>query len=118
MLWDHRRIYLTLGLGVMVIGAARSSRVVLRAAVGGARRAVGEHHGGHLRYRRAAVEMLLFYPAGSVMDRFGRIWVAVPCVVLLGVGMLALPLTHSALAVDRRRAASPPSATAWARASS
>ena len=47
------------------------------------------------------VEMLLFYPAGSVMDRFGRVWVAVPCVVLLGLGMLALPLTHSALAVDR-----------------
>jgi MFS family permease len=33
------------------------------------------------------------------MDRFGRIWVAVPCVVLLGVGMLSLPLTHSALTV-------------------
>ena len=50
--------------------------------------------------------MLLFYPAGSVMDRFGRVWVAVPCVVVLGVGMIALPLTHSALAVDGCRRSS------------
>src|SRR2546421_453957 len=45
------------------------------------------------------VEMLLFYPAGSIMDRFGRIWVAVPCVVLLGLGLVMLPLTHGVEAV-------------------
>jgi MFS family permease len=43
--------------------------------------------------------MLLFYPAGSVMDRFGRMWVAVPCVVLMGLGLALLPLTHSAATV-------------------
>jgi MFS family permease len=41
--------------------------------------------------------MLLFYPAGAVMDRFGRAWIAVPTVVVLGLGMMALPLTHSML---------------------
>lgn len=98
VLWDHRSTYLTLGLGVMVIGAARSARVVLLP--------LWAEHVGLSASTTAiifgivgGVEMLLFYPAGSVMDRFGRIWVAVPCVVLLGVGMLALPLTHSALAV-------------------
>jgi MFS family permease len=98
VLWDHRRTYLTLGLGIMVIGAARSARVVLLP--------LWAEHVGLSASTTAVifgivggVEMLLFYPAGSVMDRFGRIWVAVPCVVLLGVGMLTLPLTHSALAV-------------------
>ena len=98
VLWDHRRTYLTLGLGVMVIGAARSARVVLLP--------LWAEHVGLSASTTAVifgivggVEMLLFYPAGSVMDRFGRTWVAVPCVVLLGVGMLTLPLTHSALAV-------------------
>jgi MFS family permease len=33
------------------------------------------------------------------MDRFGRFWVAVPCVVLLGIGLLLLPLTTSAATV-------------------
>ena len=98
VLWDHRRTYLTLGLGIMVIGAARSARVVLVPLW-------AEHVGLSPSTTSiifgivGGVEMLLFYPAGSVMDRFGRIWVAVPCVVLLGVGMLALPFTHSAVAV-------------------
>jgi MFS family permease len=98
VLWDHRRVYLTIGLGVMVIGATRSARVVLlplwAAHVGLSASTTAIIFG-----IVGGVEMLLFYPAGSVMDRFGRIWVAVPCVVLLGIGMGLLPLTHSALAV-------------------
>ena len=98
VLWDHRRVYLTIGLGVMVIGAARSARLVLlplwAAHVGLSASTTAIIFG-----IVGGVEMLLFYPAGSVMDRFGRIWVAVPCVVLLGIGMVLLPLTHSAFAV-------------------
>lgn len=42
-----------------------------------------------------SVDMLLFYPAGSVMDRFGRGWVGVPSLVVLGLGHALLPLSHS-----------------------
>ena len=98
VLWDHRRVYLTIGLGVLVIGATRSARVILlplwAAHVGLSASTTAVIFG-----IVGGVEMLLFYPAGSVMDRFGRIWVAVPCVVLLGIGMIVLPLTHSALTV-------------------
>jgi len=98
VIWDHRRTYLTLGLGIMVIGAARSSRLVLvplwAAHVGLSASATAVIFGV-----TGGVEMLLFYPAGSVMDRFGRVWVAVPCVVLLGVGLLLLPLTTTAWTV-------------------
>ena len=117
VLWDHRRTYLTLGLGIMVIGAARSARVVLLP--------LWAEHVGLAASTTAiifgivgGVEMLLFYPAGSVMDRFGRIWVAVPCVVLLGVGharAAADPLARSPSPPSR---SSPRSATAWAPASS
>ncbi|MEU0094351.1 MFS transporter [Kribbella sp. NPDC006257] len=41
------------------------------------------------------IEMLLFYPAGLVMDRFGRVWIAVPATLLLGLGMLTLPLSSA-----------------------
>ena len=98
VLWDHRRVYLTIGVGIMIIGATRSARLVLlplwAAHVGLSASTTAVIFG-----IVGGVEMLLFYPAGSVMDRFGRIWVAVPCVVLLGIGMVLLPLTHSALAV-------------------
>jgi len=98
LIWAHRRTYLTLGLGVLVIGAARSARMVLvplwAAHVGLSPSATAVIFG-----ITGGVEMLLFYPAGSVMDRFGRFWVAVPCVVLLGIGLLLLPLTTSAATV-------------------
>ena len=40
--------------------------------------------------------MLVFYPAGKVMDRKGRVWVAVPSMLTMGVAMMATPFTHGA----------------------
>ena len=41
-----------------------------------------------------AADLLLFYPSGRLMDRFGRRAVAVPCLTLLGAGFLAISLTR------------------------
>jgi MFS family permease len=88
----HRRVLLTVGLGVLAIGLARSSRVVVVPLW-------AEHIGltpaqTSLVFAAAAlVEVLLFWPAGTVMDRHGRVWVAAPVSVLLGLGLLVLPLT-------------------------
>jgi MFS family permease len=88
----NHRVLLTVGLGVVAIGLARSSRVVVVPLW-------AEHIGltaaqTSLVFAAAAlVEVVLFYPAGTVMDRHGRVWVAVPVTLLLGLGLLALPLT-------------------------
>jgi MFS family permease len=37
--------------------------------------------------------MALFYPSGKVMDRHGRLAVAVPSMLILGAAMAVLPLT-------------------------
>ena len=50
----------------------------------------------------ALIDALLFYPVGVVMDRFGRKWMSVPCLLLSAVALAALPLTqgfYSLLAV-------------------
>ena len=89
---QNRRVLLTVGLGVLAIGLARSSRVVVVPLW-------AEHIGldaaqTSLVFAAAAlVEVVLFYPAGTVMDRHGRVWVAVPVTLLLGLGLLVLPLT-------------------------
>jgi len=89
---DNRRVLLAVGLGVLAIGLARSSRVVVVPLW-------AEHVGLDaaqisLVFAAAAfAEVVLFWPAGTVMDRYGRVWVAVPVAVLLGLGLLALPLT-------------------------
>lgn len=41
-----------------------------------------------------AIDFVLFYASGQVMDRFGRLWAALPSMVLMGAGFLALSLTH------------------------
>jgi len=40
--------------------------------------------------------MLVFYPAGKVMDKKGRAWVAVPSMLVMGLALLLTPFTHAA----------------------
>ena len=43
----------------------------------------------------AAVDMSLFYPAGLIMDRFGRKYAYVPCFTIQAMGMALIPFTHN-----------------------
>ncbi|MFT3968875.1 MAG: MFS transporter [Micropruina sp.] len=47
----------------------------------------------------SAIDMTLFYLGGSVMDRFGRRWVSVPSMVIMGLCFALLPFAHSVAAV-------------------
>jgi MFS family permease len=92
MLRAHRRVFLTVGLGVLLLSAVRASRQVvipLWADHLGLAPAVAS-----LIYGLAGgVDMLLFYPAGKLMDLKGRRWVAVPSMLIMGTGLLLMPLT-------------------------
>jgi MFS family permease len=39
------------------------------------------------------LDTAMFYPAGYVMDRFGRKWAGVPSLITLSIGLLILPAT-------------------------
>jgi MFS family permease len=98
VLAEQRRVLLTLGVGALVISAARSTRqsiVPLWAESQGLDAATTSIIYGV----SAGVDMLLFYPGGAIMDRFGRVFVAVPSMVVLGLGFLLLPLTHGAATI-------------------
>ena len=41
-----------------------------------------------------AIDFALFYASGQVMDRFGRLWAALPATVAMAVSFLVLSLTH------------------------
>jgi MFS family permease len=94
LLRRHLRLLGTLGLAVVLVGAVRASRQVVLPLW-------SEHLGlapatTSLVFGIAgAVDMLLFYPAGKVMDRRGRLWVAVPSMLVLGGSIMVLPLTTS-----------------------
>lgn len=88
----HSKVLRTVGIGVVLVAAVRSSRPVVIPLW-------AEHIGldpstAALIYGvSGAVDMLLFYPAGKVMDRFGRLWVAVPCMLIMGAALILVPFT-------------------------
>ncbi|MFT4164380.1 MAG: MFS transporter [Microlunatus sp.] len=98
VLAKHRRILLTLGTGVLVLSAARATRqaiIPLWAEAQGLDAATTSVIFGI----SAGVDILLFYPGGAIMDRYGRAAVAIPAMITLGVGFVVLPLSHTALTV-------------------
>jgi MFS family permease len=98
VLSQHRRVLLTLGTGILIISAARSTRsavVPLWADSQGIDAATTSVIFGI----SAGVDLLLFYPGGAIMDRFGRVYVAAPTMIILGIGFLLLPLTSTPLAI-------------------
>jgi MFS family permease len=85
----NRHVLLTLGLGSTMVAALRASRQVLLPlwAV-----SIGLHETQTSLIIGVAglVDFSLFFAGGWIMDRFGRLWTAVPSMVGLGVGHLAL----------------------------
>ena len=95
---EHLPVLRTLGLGVLVISAVRASRqavIPLWAEHIGLDPATASVIFGI----SGGVDMLLFYPAGWVMDRFGRRWAVLPCLAVLGVSHLLIPLAGTAAAL-------------------
>ena len=91
---EQRSVFATLGIGVLVVSAIRAARQVVLPL-----------WGQHLGLSPSAIsvifgisggiDMLLFYPAGKVMDRFGRRWVAIPSMTVLGISLILVPFTAS-----------------------
>lgn len=96
VLKDYWRLFATLGLGILLLSAIRQTRqsvIPLWATHIGLSATTSS-----LIYGVAGgIDALTFYPAGKVMDVHGRRWVAVPCVLVLGVSFVLMPLTHGAL---------------------
>lgn len=94
----HKSIFLSVGIGILFVSAVRSARQVVVPLwadnLGLSPAATSLIYG-----MSGAIDMLVFYPAGKVMDRKGRTWVAVPSMVLMGVSLLLMPLTTGAVSL-------------------
>jgi MFS family permease len=90
------RTFVTLGSGVLLLSAIRQTRQVViplwAAHIGLSPTANSVIYGV-----AGAIDVLTFYPAGKVMDVHGRRSVAVPCVIIMGISFVLMPLTHGAI---------------------
>ncbi|WP_255371757.1 MFS transporter [Cellulosimicrobium sp. CUA-896] len=95
---DHRRLFGTLGVAILLVAAVRGARQTVIPLW-------GEHLGLDAEVTSVlfgvagALDMLLFYPAGKVMDRFGRLWVAIPSMLTMAVALAVMPLAQTVPAV-------------------
>jgi len=89
---DYRRIFLTLGLGVVLVSAVRASRQAV-IPLWAEHLALAPAVASLIYGLAGGIDMLVFYPAGKVMDRKGRRWVAVPSMLIMGAAMLLMPLS-------------------------
>lgn len=90
---EHARLLRTLGTAALLVGALRASRQVV-IPLWGNEIGLDAATTSIVFGLSGAIDMLLFYPAGKAMDRFGRRWVAVPSMAVLGLAFLLLPLTR------------------------
>jgi len=88
------RIFGTAGLAVVMLQFVRAGRSVVLPLWGNAIGLPVEQVGLTVGIM-FGVEMIMFIPAGYVMDRFGRKWTGVPSLLLLAVSMILLMYSHS-----------------------
>ncbi|KFF60294.1 major facilitator transporter [Cryobacterium sp. MLB-32] len=89
----NREVLVRLGTGAALVGALRASRTVMlplwAVSIG-----ISAPHTALIIGIAGGVDFALFYVSGQIMDRFGRMWSAIPSMIGLGVGHLVLALTH------------------------
>ncbi len=92
-MWQHRRVLSRLGVAAASLSAVRSARQVVL-PLWGLSLGLDAPTIALVVGVSGAIDFALFYASGQVMDRFGRLWAALPAMILMGTGFLALSLTH------------------------
>ncbi|MEO2133181.1 MFS transporter [Microbacterium sp.] len=92
-MWRFRGVLSRLGLAAASLSAVRSARQVVL-PLWGVSIGLDAQTIALVVGISGAIDFALFYASGQVMDRFGRLWAALPAMVLMGSGFLALAFTH------------------------
>ncbi|ROQ38391.1 putative MFS family arabinose efflux permease [Frondihabitans sp. PhB188] len=90
----YRGVLVKLGSGAALIGAMRAGRQVIlplwAVSIG-----IGSSETALIIGIAGAIDFGLFYTSGQIMDRWGRMWSAMPCMVGLGISYVVLSFTHA-----------------------
>ncbi|CAN5725863.1 MFS transporter [soil metagenome] len=93
VLRSQRRVLAAAGSAQLLAQMVRASRRVLIPLYGADVLGLGVEAVGLILSVSSFVDMALFYPAGVIMDRWGRKFAILPCFALQAVGVLLIPLT-------------------------
>ena len=96
VLREHSGVLSRLGVATGAVGLIRGARGVVLPLW-------GEHLGfspsttALIFGLSGAIDMALFYPAGKVMDARGRLWIAIPSMLTMGLALALVPFTSTVM---------------------
>ncbi|MDE2592396.1 MAG: MFS transporter [Actinomycetales bacterium] len=93
ILWRERKKLLTVGLGSSILGMLRTTRIVGLPLWALSLKLPAEQTALYIGIA-AALDFALFYTSGQIMDRFGRVWAAVPTLIGLGITHMTVGLAQ------------------------
>lgn len=96
---QNRRMLLPAGAGTIFAQAIRAGRKIIIPLYAASILGLDVQSIGLIVGIAAAVDMSMFYPAGYLMDHFGRKYAYVPSFLLQALGMALIPFTGSFLAL-------------------
>lgn len=94
ILRKNARVFSTAGLAIIALQLMRTARQALVPLVAHSL-GLSVSHIGMIIALMFFVEILLVYPVGYAMDHWGRKATAIPCLLLLSLGLGLLPFAHS-----------------------
>ncbi|GGE85663.1 MFS transporter [Mycetocola zhadangensis] len=92
-IWNSRGVLVRMGSGAALISAMRATRTIIL-PLWAVSLGVSEVNTALIIGIAGGVDFALFYASGQIMDRFGRMFSAIPSLIGLGLGMLLLAFTH------------------------
>jgi MFS family permease len=90
---DNRKVLATAGVAQVCTQMIRAGRQVIVPLYGTYSLNLGVSAIGQVLSISSAIDMVLFIPAGILMDRMGRKAAIIPCFIILSIGMAMVPLS-------------------------
>jgi MFS family permease len=91
---EHRRVFATAGTVMIMLQFLRNARLWI-IPVWGATLGLDEATIGFIFSASSAMDMVMFYPAGLMLDHLGRRVALTPALLILGLSIALMPATHS-----------------------
>jgi MFS family permease len=92
---DNYKVLLSAGVGQLFAQMIRSGRNIVVPLSGADVLGLSVQSVGLVMSISSTIDALMFFPAGHIMDRFGRKYAYVSCFLIQGIGMALIPFTTS-----------------------
>lgn len=92
-MWRHRGVLVRVGGAAATLSGMRQARIYLL-PLWGVSLGLGPEQIALIIGLTGALEFLLFYTSGQIMDRWGRLWACLPSMILMGGAFAGLAFTH------------------------